>query len=305
MIGSVLLGGGMFLAGCSTGSSNSVASSSGVAAGAAGKANAAAPAQAAPGSIAGRPEAQGGTGTTARLAPASSIIYTAQLTVRAGDVSAAAAQAAQIAEGAGGYVSNEAVTVNPDHPSEATASVQVKIPVTSYPAALGQLSRRLGTQLALQQQAQDVTQQVADVDSQVISARAAIAQLRTLLSHAGSVGDLLSVQNQINEEESSLESLQAQQRALSHQTSYATVTLTILGPKAKPALHRPKPPPTLGSGLGAGWRALRITVSWTLAFLGAIAPFAVVLAAAGYLVYRGRRWRTGRRPVAGPPSPES
>jgi len=305
MIGSVLLGGGMFLAGCSAGSSNSVASSSGVAAGAAGKANAATPAQAAPGAIAGRSEAQGGTGTTARLAPASSIIYTAQLTVRAGDVSAAAAQAAQIAEGAGGYVSNESVTVNPDHPSEATASVQVKIPVTSYPAALGELSHRLGTQLALQQQAQDVTQQVADVTSQVTSGQAAIAQLRALLSHAGSVGDLLGVQNQINQEESSLESLQAQQRALSHETSYATVTLTILGPKAKPALHHQKAPPTLAGGLAAGWRALRIAVSWTLAFLGAIAPFAIVLAVGGYLVYRGRRWLTRRRPAAGPASPDS
>jgi len=46
-------------------------------------------------------------------------------------------------------------------------------------------------------------------------------------------------------------------------------------------------------------------VSWTLAFLGAIAPFAVVLAVAGYLVYRGRRRLTRRRPAAGPASPES
>ena len=305
MIGSVLLGGGMFLAGCSAGSSNSVASSSEAAAQAAGHANAGAPAMApAPRAIAGGPGAQGGAGTTARLAPASSIIYTAQLTVRAGNVSSAAAQAAQIAEGMGGYVSNETAKIDPDHPSEATASVQLKIPVASYPAALGQLSHRLGTQLALQQQAKDVTQQVADVNSQVASDTAAIAQLRALLSHAGSVGDLLSVQNQINQEESSLESLQAQQRALSHETSYATVTLTILG-QAKPALHRQKAPPTLAGGLGAGWRALRISVSWTLAFLGAIAPFAVVLAVAGYLVYRGRRRLTRRRPAAGPASPES
>ena len=132
-----------------------------------------------------------------------------------------------------------------------------------------------------------------------------IAQLRSLLSHAGSVGDLLSVQNQINSEEASLESMQAQQRALSHQTSYATVTLTILGPKAKPVLHRPKAPPTLAGGFTAGWHALRVAVSWTLAFLGAIAPFAVVLAVAGYLVYRGRRWLGRRRPAAGPASPES
>ena len=313
MIGSVLLGGGMFLAGCSAGSSNSVASSSGVAAKAAGQAavpaagqaNAGAPAMATTPSAAVRSNPGAlSTGTTARLAPASSIIYTAQLTVRAANVSSAATQAAQIAESVGGYVSNETAKLDPDHPSEATASVELKIPVASYPATLGQLSHRLGTQLALQQQAQDVTQQVADVNSLVASDLAAIAQLRALLSHAGSVGDLLSVQNQINQEESSLESLQAQQRALSHETSYATVTLTILGPKAKPVPHRQKAPPTLAGGLSAGWRALRIAVSWTLAFLGAIAPFVIVLAAAGYAVYRGRRWLTRRRP-AGPASPES
>jgi uncharacterized protein DUF4349 len=303
MISSVLLGGGMFLAGCSGGSSSAASSSeaAGQAAAANQPARAAAPSAAAIGGSGG----QGGTGTTARLAPASSIIYTAQLTVRARDVSSAAAQAAQIAGGAGGYVSSETVTVNPDHPSEATASVQLKIPVAAYSATLGQLGHRLGSQLALQQQAQDVTQRVADVNSQVASDQAAIAQLRALLSHAGSVGDLLSVQNQINSEESNLESMQAQQRALSHETSYATVTLTILGPKAKPVLHRPKAPPTLAGGFGAGWHALRVAVSWTLAFLGAIAPFAVVLAVAGYVVYRGRRWLNRRRPTAGPASPGS
>jgi len=123
MIGSVLLGGGMFLAGCSAGSSNSAASVSGPAAEAAGQgagqaagqANAAASAAAAPraGAIAGGSGAQGGSGTTARLAPASSIIYTAQLTVRAGNVSSAAAQAAEIAEGVGGYVSNETASSTP------------------------------------------------------------------------------------------------------------------------------------------------------------------------------------------------
>ncbi len=269
------------------------------------QAAAAAPAPTGTGAGGSSPGAKARAGTTARLAPASSIIYTAQLTVRAGDVSSAAAQAAQIAEGAGGYVSSETASVNPDHPSEATASIQLKIPVASYSGTVSQLASRLGTQLSLQQQAQDVTQQVADVNSQVTSDEAAIAQLRALLSHAGSVGDLLSVQNQINEEESSLESMQAQQRALSHETSYATVTLTLLGPKAKPLVHRQKAPPTLAGGFGAGWHALRVTVSWTLAFLGAIAPFAALLAVAGYVIYRSRRWLIRRRPTAQSASPES
>jgi hypothetical protein len=183
--------------------------------------------------------------------------------------------------------------------------VQLKIPVASYPAILGQLAGGLGTQLSLQEQAQDVTQQVADVNSEVTSDQAAIVQLRALLSHAGSVGDLLEVQNQINSEESALEAMQAQQRALSHETSYATVTLTILGPKAQPVPHRTKAPPSLAGGLGAGWHALKVSLSWTLAFLGAIAPFAAIAAIAGYAVYRARRWMLRRRPAPRPAAPEN
>jgi hypothetical protein len=264
-----------------------------------GRAAAGAPA----GSEAAQP--QNGTGTTVQLAPASDIIYTAQLTVRAGNVNSAVAKAAQIAEGAGGYISDETASADPDHPSETTASVQLKIPVAAYQATLSQLAAGLGTQLSLQQQAQDVTEQVADVNSQVTSDQAAIVQLRALLSHAGSVSDLLSVQTQINAEESSLEAMQAQQRALDHEVSYATLTLTILGPKAKALIHRPKAPPSLAGGFGAGWRALRIAVSWTLALLGALAPFIAILAIAVYVIYRGRRWILRRRPAGRPASPEN
>jgi hypothetical protein len=308
-----ILGAGMFLAGCSAGSSSSSASSgTSVSSGLPAKAGSGPAAAPAPMSgTAGRAAAsdggppQNGTGTTARLAAASDVIYTAQLTVRASSVSSAAAKAAQIAESAGGYVSNETTSANPDHPSEATASVQLKIPVAAYQATLGQLAGGLGTQLSLQQQAQDVTEQVADVNSQVTSDQAAIVQLRALLVHAGSVGDLLSVQNQINAEESSLESMQAQQRALDHEVTYATLTLTILGPQAKALVHHPKTPPSLASGLSAGWRAFRVAVSWTLALLGALAPFAAVAALAVYVIYRGRRRVIRRRPATRPASPES
>ena len=69
----------------------------------------------------------------------------------------------------------------------------------------------LGTQISLTQQAQDVTQQVADTSSLVASDQAAITQLRALLKRAGSVSDLLSVQNQIDSQTSDLEAMLAQQ----------------------------------------------------------------------------------------------
>jgi len=306
-IGGVMLAGGTLLAGCSATSASSAASAASASGVAAPAAQALAPGAGGPGSsAASRPTAQpANAGTTARLAPGSDIIYTAQLTVRAANVGSAAARAAQITEGVGGYVSNETTSADPDQPSQAIATVQLKIPVASYQAILGQLAGGLGTQLSLQEQAQDVTQQVADVNSQVTSDQAAIVQLRALLSRAGSVGDLLDVQNQINNEESALEAMQAQQRALSHETSYATVTLTILGPKAKPVPHHTKAPPSLAGGLGAGWHALKVSLSWTLAFLGAIAPFAAIAAIAGYAIYRARRWMLRRRPAPRPAAPEN
>lgn len=315
--GTIICGCG--LAGCSTssGASSSASSAAGVAAapaaGAAGAAqgadvpvSAAAPgfagsASSSSGSAGGTPES-----ATAKLAPSTSIIYTAQLTVRAKDVSTALGQATQIVTAAGGYVASENASNDPDHPASATATVTFKIPVAVYQQTLASLSGGgVGAQLSLQQQAQDVTQQVADVNSQVTSDEAAIAQLRVLLKHAGSVSDLLQVQDQINTEESGLEAMEAQQRALNHEVSYATVTVTIVGPKAV----APKPkqtkaaPPGLVSGATGGWHAFKLTVDWLLAIVGAVAPFAAALAVLAAIAWWARRRL--RRPVAATPAPEA
>ena len=288
----LLAGGTVLVAGCSGASSSGpTTSAAGHAAAGPGAAQGLAPGANVPSAASGN-----SSGVTARVAPAVSIIYTAELTVRVPDVGSAATSATQITQAAGGYVSSETASSG----SGATADIQLKIPVSAYPATLNQLAG-LGTRLSLQRQAQDVTGQVADVNSQVTSDQAAIVQLRALLSHAGSVGDLLTVQSQINSEESTLESIESQQRALDAETSYATVTLTILGPKAKPAPvihHKPKPPPGLAGGLSAGWSALRITVDWTLALFGAAAPFLAVAAVALFAAYRGRRWVLRRRAAA-------
>jgi hypothetical protein len=289
------------LAGCSGGSASS-ASSSAPAMGApdAHAANGAIGSQAVAGaaSAASGSKSAAGTGgagqdaSGARLAPAGQqLIYTAQLTVRARDVDNAVSQATSIATAVGGYISSENASSDPAQPSQSLATVTLKIPVVVYPTTLSQLSgNALGTRLSLTQQTQDVTQQVADVSSRVASDEAAIIQLRALLSHAGSVGDLLSVQNQINSEESDLEAMQSQQNALNHETAYATVTLTIIGPKAAVAPKpKPAPPPGLVNGLAGGWHALRVTVSWLLAIIGAVAPFAAVVAVAGVAALWVRR----------------
>jgi hypothetical protein len=258
------------LAGCSSGSSSGGAVSApaagiptaSAAASAAGPAAASAPAGGASSSGVAGAQAGAQQDTSARYLPDDQqLVYTAELTVRAKSVGAALSTATSIVTAAGGYVSTENSSgAGAGQPaSSATATVTLKIPAAVYPATLAKLTGTgLGAQLSLQQQAQDVTQQVADVGSLVASDQAAITQLRALLKDAGSVNDLLNVQDQINTETSDLEAMLAQQQALDHETAYATVTLTLVGPKAvvkAKAKQKPAPPPGLASGLTGCWRS--------------------------------------------------
>jgi hypothetical protein len=143
------------------------------------------------------------------------------------------------------------------------------------------------------------------VNSRVASAQAAIKQLRALLSKAGSVGELLNVQETINRQESSLEALLAQQRALAHETSYATVTAFLVAHHERAVPKPAKTSPGFLAGLRGGWHALVTVVGWLVTVLGSVLPFLIPIAVLAAIAVGGRR-RLGRRkapPASEPPAP--
>jgi Domain of unknown function (DUF4349) len=282
----LLSGAALLLAGCSQGSSASFGSSAAGEPASAGNHSAPAAAPAA-GSQSGPGSATASQASRLALAT-QSIIYTASLTIQATNVTAAASRATSIVTGEGGYVSSEQASVDPAGHARPTVSLQLKIPVAVYQPTLSRLSTGLGTRTALTEHAQDVTQQVADVTSLVTSAQDGITQLQALLKRAGSVSDLLSVQDQINSQESSLEALQAQQRALARETSYATVSVTLVSPHARRVTQK-KQRHGFVAGLAAGWHGLRVVVSALLTAVGAVLPFAIVVAVLAAVGYAGRR----------------
>lgn len=253
----------------------------------------------------GSPTGQGGPGQAidlTRLAPSQDIIYTANLTLRVKDVNGTATSATGDVTAVGGYLAGEHQVQATGRGSVGQVNLELKIPVAAYHQTLAELAK-LGTHLSFNEQAQDVTQQVADVSSRVTSAQAAIKQLRELLSRAGNVGQLLSVQDEINTQESALESLIAQQQALARETTYATVDLTLLGHHAViPKKHKKKVSHGLVAGLGTGWRALKLVVVWLLTAIGTLLPFAIPIVAIGAIIYVGRRRSARRRtPTPAPP----
>ncbi len=232
---------------------------------------------------------------TAKLASTTqSIIYTATMTVRSANVAAAARNITGIVVAAGGYTADEHIVAGTRGKTGDRVSVTLKIPVPAYQSVLAQLSSpALGKQISMQQQATDVTQQVANVNSLVTSQEDAISALQGLLKRAASVSGLLQVQQQISVDESTLNSLLAQQRALDRETSYATVSMILVSPVHK-AVHKKTAQHGFLAGLAAGWRALRHATAWVLTALGAALPFLIVIVVLGGIGYGGWR-RFGRR----------
>ncbi|MCK2217480.1 DUF4349 domain-containing protein [Actinomadura sp. ATCC 31491] len=231
------------------------------------------------------------------------VIYTGSMSVRVKEVTDAVAQAKQIVTGAGGYLARE--QSSSASKARETATLEFKIPPAAYPAVLGRLGKELGTQISLEQSTQDVTLQVADVNSRLKSAQQSLESLRTLLKRADTIGQVLEVEREIASREADLESLQAQQKELATQVAMATLTLRLLGPVA--AAPEPEEDNGFVAGLKSGWKALLTSLVALLTFLGAVLPWAVAaLPLVVLFVYLTRRSRARRAaPPSSPSSPSS
>jgi hypothetical protein len=243
------------------------------------------------------------TGTAAgstesiRIEPA--LIRTAQLTVVVDDVAGKAGEAEEAARAAGGTVAGDD---RAGSGADAHATLVLKVPPDRMDAVLDGLGR-LGREESRSSSTQDVTGDVADVDSRVATMQASIARVRTILSRAEKIGDVVAVEGELSRRTTELESLQARQRALAGQVNYATITLQLRARPAAAATPATDRGGFLG-GLADGWHAFAATVGWLLAGIGAVLPFllvAVPLAlAARWAVRRSRATAAASAPAPRP-----
>jgi len=218
-----------------------------------------------------------------KLPAGQAISYTADLQVRATNVTAAANQAKGYVLAAGGYVATETGMTDPP-----SASLSFEVPSARYTQVLGQLTDRLGTRLSLQQKSEDLTQQVADVDSRVKSAQATLDTFKKLLNRANTIGEVLNVEQEISTREADLESLQARQKALAQQTSYSTITLALQSRATSPVNKHHS---GFTGGLSSGWDAFTAFLGGVAQVTGWLLPFAALAVVLGLPVLLIRRRR--------------
>lgn len=227
-----------------------------------------------------------------KLAP-SHIIRTVSLSVQVEDTPKALDAARTATENAGGYVGDESTTR--DAEGHERTEVTLRVPVERYEDVLDELEGA-GKLLRRDAKAEDVTDQVVDVDSRVKSQRASVARVRALMDRATKLSDVVTLEGELSTRQAELEALLARQAALKDRTSLATITLSL---SETPAEHEEKKDddPGFMDALAGGWDAFVTMLRWVAVVLGAVLPFAAVAALLALLWLRVVRPRLPRRPA--------
>lgn len=287
MLAATLLAAALALAGCSAGANDkSAASSSGARAAAGDQRQGAADS-----ATGGDPKARRGT---PRLT-ANDIIRTASLTVQVKDVPKALDEARTTVENAGGFVGDESTSRDTD--GHERTRVVLRVPTEKYDEVLTAL-QGAGRLIDRTAKAEDVTDQVVDVDSRIRSQRASVARVRELMDRATRLSDVVTLEGELSSREADLEALLAQQASLKDRTGLATITLSLSETPVKKAAKDDRP--GFLDALAGGWGVFVTMLRWIVLAIGAVLPFAVLAALLLLVWVRVVRPRLPRSPAPAP-----
>ncbi|MFE7835047.1 DUF4349 domain-containing protein [Streptomyces sp. NPDC057474] len=220
---------------------------------------------------------------------ASHIIRTATLTVRVKDVPKALDEARTTVENAGGFVGNESTTR--DGKDRERTRVVLRVPTEKYDEVLTELEGT-GKLIERKTKAEDVTDQVVDVESRIKTQQASVARIRELMDRATKLSDVVTLEGELSSRQADLESLLAQQKSLKDRTSLATITLSLSETAVKKADKDDDP--GFMDALAGGWNAFVAVFRWLGMALAAILPFALATA---LVLLLWSRFARSRRPA--------
>lgn len=185
-----------------------------------------------------------------------------------------------LAKAAGGTVAGGRTEETGSTPS---GSVTLRVPVDAFETVVAQVRGLPGEVRASTTSGQDVTAQYADLEAQLRTLKAARERFLTILERANSIGDVLSVQQRVDEVTGRIDRLEGQRRVLADQSDTATLEVTVTE-KDDPVARTDAPDTGLskafsdaGTGFTTGVEALiRLSGRGLLVLLLLVAGYGVV-----------------------------
>ena len=190
-----------------------------------------------------------------------------------------------IATGSGGFVAKSDLQVGrPNAAVSSSGTMVLQIPQSAFATVLTQV-RAIAKVTSMTSTSTDVTGEYVDLQARVDALQASRQQYLTILSKATSIGDILSVQSQLDTIQSQIDQLQGQLNLLAGQTTYATLTVSL-----SQSGHRSPLPPATQSGISRAWHqsvsGFTSGVEWLIRIAGRTLFVLLCLAVLG----SGLRW---------------
>jgi hypothetical protein len=225
------------------------------------------------------------------------VIYTADAQVEVDNAAQRATQIRNQVTAAGGFVLN-------DNRVGGSADLILKVPPAKFDSTMASLDR-LGKVVQRSVSASDVTAQMVDLEARLKSAIISRDRIRTFLAAAQKIEDVIVLESELQQRESSVEQLQGQLNVIRNQVGFATVTLRLYERQVA-VIDDTKTTPS--EALNNGWVALQNLVTGLILIGATLLPFAplLVVAVLGFRWWLKRRAARPRRtPTAvwTPPTP--
>jgi hypothetical protein len=152
------------------------------------------------------------------------IIRDGNLTLRVMDLSAARSRVDSMIKAMGGYIGNESYN---SYEQESTYSLTIRVPAQHFDNLVGLLETGQGDVIFKDISARDVTEEFIDLETRLASKHKFIDRYTELLKSAGSVKDMLEIEENIRKIEEEIESTEGRLRYLNDQVSYSRLNLTL------------------------------------------------------------------------------
>jgi hypothetical protein len=210
------------------------------------------------------------------------------------DLRAAFARLTALGVGDGGFVASSSMQTG-RHPS---ATITLRVPVATAPRAMSTIGAgHFGRVTAMSLTGRDVTGEVVEVGVEITNLTSEEKAVRVLLGKAGSVRNILTIQQELFQLQGEVQELTAQSNSLDNRVEYATVTVDLTTTKA------PAPVVTAARHRSTAARFWRLASSHCVdAVRGvvlAIGWSAPLLIGLGVVAIGWLAWRRRRRPHTG------
>jgi len=236
-LGAVALAGGALLVAACGGGYDSGSSSGGGFDDAA-REDPAQPAQGAPDNVTLSSEAGDGESLEQPLVQDRKIVRTATLELRVDNVIEAVQQIDDVATAAGGFVSASNVFVETEENGgdqverTQTASVTIRVPADAYSTVMSQLRGIASETVSETSDASEVTEEYTDLQARLRNLEATEARYLELLNKAGTIDEILTVQDRLNQVRLEIEQVTGRINVLNNLTDFATITARLSIPPA-------------------------------------------------------------------------